>query len=288
MIPAAAACDICRSPATQRQVGAHQVLVCSACGFGRVLTDHATGDYWDRRDDLDGELGDSYWTTARTGVFTTALRQLAGQVTGRTLLDVGGGVGHFTACALGLGWDAYSLDVSPSATELARVRLGADRALSVLPEALVGACDVVTLWCVAAHVPDPRPVIDEAVRALRPGGRLFLTTPNFRFQAGYSRLLALGGRPLDFLAHDHVLHFTPTALRLLLNQAGLAVDRFSYIGVTEDCLLDRRLATLLVPAKRLWNWTAVQAARCGLPLLSSELQVVATVPVAETAVLVTP
>ena len=273
--PRAGRCTLCGRPVGWQRVGGHRLLVCSGCGLGRLAAGLRTEDYWDRRHDLDGELSEPYWTTARTAVFTAALDRLAAEVKGRRLVDIGGGVGHFAACARDRGWDAYSLDVSPTATAAAADRLGRDRALCCLPPELVGACDAVTLWCVVAHVSDARPLLAEAARALAPGGRVLVTTPNFRFQKSYARALHLGGRSLDFVAHDHLAHFTPASLGLALAQAGLLVERFAYLGVTEDCLLDRRWAGPLVPAKRAWNWSAVQLARAGLPLLSSELQVLA-------------
>jgi 2-polyprenyl-3-methyl-5-hydroxy-6-metoxy-1,4-benzoquinol methylase len=135
--------------------------------------------------------------------------------------------------------------------------------------------DVVTMWCVVAHVPDPRALLSDAVRALRPGGVLLLTTPNLRFQMGYAAALGALGRPLDFESHDHLLHFTPSAIRRLLADVGLRAHRFTYVGITEDCVASRRLAPLLVPAKRVWNRAAVIASRAGAPLVSSELQVLA-------------
>lgn len=273
-----AQCYVCDEPMRPRRLGTNDVLVCGGCGFGRLLAKPVADDYWTRTNDDENELGERYWTTSRTAVFTAALDYLAGGTTGRRLLDLGGGVGHFAACALDRGWDAYSFDISPAAHRAAGERLGAERALSSLPDSLLGTFDVVTLWCVAAHVVDPRSVVAEAGRALRPGGRLFLTTPNFRFQAGYARVLAAGRRPFDFAAHDHVVHFTADALRLVLQQAGLEGGTFTYVGVTEDCLLNRRLSPVLVPAKRMWNRSAVWLSRRRVPLLSSELQVVASKP----------
>jgi 2-polyprenyl-3-methyl-5-hydroxy-6-metoxy-1,4-benzoquinol methylase len=273
---AAGACYVCRGPTATRRVAGNEVVVCTACGFG-ALTVQSVADYWERHDDLERELEDRYWTSARTAVFRSALARLAGRVEGRRLLDLGGGVGHFARCALDLGWDAYSVDVSTTATAAAASCLGDGRASTAVPASLAGAFDVVTLWCVAAHVTDPRRVLRDAVNALRPGGLLFLTTPNFRFQAGYARVLAAAGKSLDFAAHDHVVHFTPASLALLLADVGFEQATFTYVGVTEDCLLDRRMAGVLVPAKRLWNWTAVRAAGLGAPLMSSELHALAVV-----------
>lgn len=271
-------CYVCGGTVGPRHVGGNDVLACRRCGFAALPAGTATPDYWARKDALDDELAEPYWTTARTSVFHGALDRLAGQVQGRRLLDLGGGVGHFARCALDRGWDAWSVDVSPAASAAAGARIGPERALPAVPDALAGTFDVVTLWCVVAHLADPRRILDEAVHALRPGGRLFLTTPNFRFQSAYARVLAASGRSLDFAAHDHVAHFTPRSLRLLLEQHGFDVRPFTYVGVTEDCLLDRRLASALVPAKRAWNSATVRLSRAGVPLLSSELHVVAIAP----------
>lgn len=271
-------CYVCGQATAARRIGPNEVSVCTECGFGRLADGPRPDDYWSRQDDLHGELAETYWTTARTSVFSAALDRLAQAVSGRRLLDLGGGVGHFARCALDAGWDAYSVDVSASASAAAAERIGRERALRRVPPSLLGTFDAVTVWCVAAHIDDPRQLLAGAETALRPGGVVFLTTPNFRFQAGYARMLGIAGRTLDFAAHDHVGHFTPESLRLVLRQAGLEPAPFAYVGVTEDCLLDRRLAALLVPAKRAWNKAAVWLSGHRVPLLSSELQIVATKP----------
>lgn len=271
---AAEHCYTCRGETRARSVGSTAMVVCTRCGTGHLGTDQRAPDYWSRHDDPRGELTDRYWTEARTTVFRTVLRQLEGHGRPGRVLDLGGGVGHFTECALERGWDAYSLDVSEWATEAAARTIGADRALSSVPQELYGTCDAVTLWCVVAHLRDPRVMLEEAVRLLKPHGRLFLTTPNFLFQAKYAWFRTRLGRPLDFVAEDHVLHFTPKALDLLLEGAGLSPLTYTYAGVTEDCLFDRRMATLLVPVKRVWNFVGVAVSHAGMPPLSSELQVV--------------
>jgi 2-polyprenyl-3-methyl-5-hydroxy-6-metoxy-1,4-benzoquinol methylase len=52
--------------------------------------------------------------------------------------------------------------------------------------------DVVTLFDVAEHIPDDAAAIREALRVLRPGGHLLLTTPSelwrFPFYRAYRRL----------------------------------------------------------------------------------------------------
>lgn len=252
------------------------MLVCTRCGFGRNQGGAAHADYWARPDGRDGDVEDRYWTEARAGVFHGALDLLGSNGAKGTILDIGGGVGLFAELALAAGWDAYSVDVSGVAVAAAAERIGPARSLPAVPAELAGRCDAVTLWCVVAHTVDPNAVLAQALGALRPGGQLFVTTPNLRFQVGYAAALAALGRPLDFTAHDHLVHFTTDALDQALDTAGVGDRRRVFVGVTEYCVANPRLSRWLVPAKRAWNRCSLVAARAGLPYLGSEIQVVGT------------
>lgn len=252
------------------------MLVCTRCGFGRTQGGASQADYWARSDGRDGDVDNRYWTEARTGVFKGALDLLGVQGAKGTILDIGGGVGLFAELALAAGWDAYSVDVSDVAVAAAAERIGRARSLPAVPPELAGRCDAVTLWCVVAHTVDPNAVLAQALGALRAGGQLFLTTPNFRFQIGYAAALAAVGRPLDFTAHDHLVHFTTDALDRALEAAGVDARRRVFVGVTEYCVADPRLSRWVVPAKRTWNRGALAASRVGVPYLGSEIQVVGT------------
>jgi SAM-dependent methyltransferase len=175
-----------------------------------------------------------------------------------------------------MGWDAYSIDVSELAVEAAAARIGESRSLLGVPEFLVGTCDVVTLWCVVAHVPDPRAVIVDALRLLKKDGRLLLSTPNFLFQARYAALAAKIGRPIDFVAADHFMHFTPASIDRVLADAGGVRLAFAHWGITPECVLEQRLAGVLVPCKRIWNRVAFTLSQFGVAPYYSELHVEAT------------
>ena len=277
MISQSSQCYVCSGACHPRQVGGSTLLVCGRCGLGRTQTAQAA-DYWALGKEVGGGLVDPYWTEARAAVFRGALALLETDVGRGRILDIGGGVGHFAELALAAGWDAYSMDVSDAAVAAAADRIGGARSLSSLSAELAGTFDAVTLWCVVAHLPDPRALLGEALRSLRPGGRVFLTTPNFRFQRGYAAVLARLRRPIDFSAHDHLLHFTADALDRTLAAVGLTTWRYACVGVTEDCVAEPRLAKCVVPAKRAWNRCTVAAARAGLPYLASEFQVIGTAP----------
>ena len=114
---------------------------------------------------------------------------------------------------------------------------------------------------------------------VKPGGVVWLTTPNFTFQKLYSYLYRLRRTRLDFAAHDHVGHFTPAAVRRLLELEGFVDVRFHFRGITETCVVaSTSPSRTLVAAKRAWNRAAFRLASRGLPNLVSELQVTARRP----------
>ncbi len=95
------------------------------------------------------------------------------------VLDVGCGGGHWLSRAAETGWKTCGADPDPRAVEVARangldVREGGIEAWSDAR----GEFDVVTMNHVIEHVHDPRQLLSSARDLLRPGGQLFVETPN--------------------------------------------------------------------------------------------------------------
>lgn len=145
-----------------------------------------------------------------------------------TLLDVGCGTGTFLGLARSRGWEVVGTEFSPSAARAAagaglRVVAGEVWEANFPAEAF----DVVTCWHVLEHTSRPRRVVEEMHRLLRPGGWLFLATPNLEdhiFRAAYvpargrrPRLYEPGGREV------HLFHFSARTLRTLVASAGFEV-----------------------------------------------------------------
>lgn len=101
-----------------------------------------------------------------------------------SVLDVGCGVGHLVGELLHRGIDARGIDSSSESITEARRRLGRDDAaltgsMTSLPVA-DSTVDTVAMIEVIEHVLDQdlRLLFREVHRVLRPGGHVFLTTPN--------------------------------------------------------------------------------------------------------------
>lgn len=161
---------------------------------------------------------------AREGMFLDFLRRVD-RLPGRRVLDVGCGTGSFIAAARAAGWQVAGVEVSRPAIAAAR-RAGLDVSASArdFPAA---SFDLVTLWNVLEFFEHPLEDLREIRRLLAPGGRLFIRTPNARFQLTVCRVSRLVRRPralARLLAGAWFLNplvWDPSSLRALLRTAGL-------------------------------------------------------------------
>ena len=111
-----------------------------------------------------------------------AVTQVAeyGELDGRTVVDVGGGGGWFTAAFQARG--AYCYLFEPDPAELYcrdGVPAGAVVADGYWLPVRDGGADVVFSSNVLEHVPDPMGLIEEMIRATRPGGLVYLSYTNW-------------------------------------------------------------------------------------------------------------
>jgi 2-polyprenyl-3-methyl-5-hydroxy-6-metoxy-1,4-benzoquinol methylase len=146
------------------------------------------------------------------------------------LLDIGCGAGEFLAVAVAQGFEAYGLDISTVASQLAAEWHGVRVDVREIEEdPRDGFFDVVTLIGVLEHVLDPKSVLQHACRVLAAGGILFIYTPVWgMYDALASRAArATGGwfaRPIDRRINTaHLQIFSKGALDAALRQLGAQV-----------------------------------------------------------------
>ena len=136
---------------------------------------------------------------------------------GSKLLDVGCGNGEFLTLARSAGWDVVGLDFDPSAVKVARsrgldVRQGSVEVLDPAKESFDG----VTLSHVIEHVHDPLAVLHQCHALLKPGGWIWIETPNIE-SLGHQRYRS-DWRGLE--PPRHLVLFSRDALVQALEQAG--------------------------------------------------------------------
>ncbi len=142
-------------------------------------------------------------------------------------LDVGCGAGTLLDIAREFDWDATGVEVSRPAVEHLK-ELG----LTVVEGTLEDAgfpddhFDVITCTEVIEHVSNPREVINEISRILRPTGILWITTPNS--QSLSAKLL---GTKWSIIAPpEHLNLFSRKSLKMCLRDAGFENIRFASTG----------------------------------------------------------
>jgi 2-polyprenyl-6-hydroxyphenyl methylase/3-demethylubiquinone-9 3-methyltransferase len=187
--------------------------------------------------------------TARARLVPRAARPRA------LLVDVGCGGGLFAPHAAALGYRHVGVDITRSALAVASrhgvAPVRGDAAFLPLAD---GVADVVCAGEILEHVPDPRAVVAEACRVLRPGGRIVLDTIA---ATALARFLAVsvaeripGGAPPGI--HDPRLFIDRRALRAACGEHGVRLDLTGLRPTLSGLLawrFGRRGAANLVPTR---------------------------------------
>ena len=143
------------------------------------------------------------------------------------LLDVGCGTGWFLEQALENGFNAEGLELGQDLAEYTSKRLGIKVNCCPLEE-LSGECyDVITLFDVIEHVPNPSQVMESIYSKLNPGGICLLFTPNLE-SLGFHLIKE---RSSLVMPAEHLFYFTQKSLAQIVNRAGLKVLDFSTHGM---------------------------------------------------------
>lgn len=142
---------------------------------------------------------------------------------GRKILDIGTGNGYLLDEAKQMGFDCYGLDISAYSVDIAskkfpnRIHLG-----SIFDGSYDDSFfDVVTMTDLIEHVPCPINLFEQVNRILKPGGYLFIITPNY--DSITRRIL---GKNWFQYKYEHVLYFNRRSLDFLLNKYNFEMKIF--------------------------------------------------------------
>lgn len=133
------------------------------------------------------------------------------------LLDIGCANGAFCIAALKRKWEVHGLELQQSCARFVQ-----KKGMTVYTEPIERSClpesyfDVITLWQVLEHIPDPLRFLNEIVRILKPGGICALSTPN---NHSIGALLLQKHWP-SVLPRNHYHLFSKSSLRITFLKAG--------------------------------------------------------------------
>ena len=226
------------------EAGPHDVLACRDCGAGRTWPPPSAAELAslyettyapDLVPDLDAigkataalkadHDGPAPWWRRLNATDVPALLYLSPTADALpqagTALDVGAHNGETLAWLTAAGFEAEGLE--PNAVS---ARAAADLGFAVRQESLENAdlppnrYDLVTLSCVIEHLPDPAEALRRLYQALKPGGRLLLTTHNLA--SPWRRVF--GRRWINWHPPFHLHHFDTKALCRLAATNGYRV-----------------------------------------------------------------
>lgn len=210
-----------------------EVVTCDACGLvyvtprltGQDLLDIYDEGYWKSQDPKVRGYADY---ASESKLYLKTFQKRMGLVQrwvgpNARVLDVGCAAGYFLRVMHELGHDVHGVELSEAIAKEAALALGADRVhIGTLDDAVTAmnyapqSFDLVTLWDVIEHVPDPQSVLRRIRELIKPGARLLLETQN----VGSRWARVLGRRWHHYKHHEHLFHFTPDTIRRLLGDCG--------------------------------------------------------------------
>lgn len=197
-----------------------QCLNCFHVYSSYEQVEHYDG-YW-----RESEFDLNWWDLAHRKVYNHFIKKFLTKESG-SILDVGCGLGFFVKTVMQQrpNWKVIGYEMSEVAVKFAREKNGLSNVFSGRVEdsqLSLASFDIITLWDVIEHIPKPQPLLHYLHSLLKPGGILFLQTPNFPIQLYKAKIKVLlkgmkeGVHYLE--AKDHINDYTQTSLNFLAEQ----------------------------------------------------------------------
>lgn len=154
---------------------------------------------------------------------------------GAKVLDLASGSGAMCLRLKDLGFSLTGCDILAEKFHLhGQVDFSTVNLNHPLPEEIVGAFDCVVATEVIEHLENPRRLLRQCFRALRPGGVLFISTPNVDSPLSKALYIRSGDfRWFDDIAYEWYGHITPIPRRVFekaLREAGFVDVRIESVA----------------------------------------------------------
>ncbi len=204
------------------------VKKCDSCGLGyvtpRIPESHLHLIYQTEyfKSQSASDFGYSDYTKDKLGylkTFDKKARIVQQYLKRGRVLEVGSAAGFFLHSMQQRGFEVEGVEVSQYVSDFARSEFGlTDIFTGLLKDAPLAeqSFDAVAMWDVVEHLSDPLEELKRIRALIQPDGFLFLQTQDI--EAFFARLL--GRKWQHFKQLEHIHHFSPTTIRVLLDRAG--------------------------------------------------------------------
>lgn len=224
---------------------AFSLVDCDSCGFRFTNprpNQTAIGRYYESPDYISHNnasegLLDSLYRIARQWALTKKLRLIRGICSHGSVLDFGCGTGSFLDHLRDNGYLIKGVEPSDVARKAAAPQTRAEVVERLEHIDPASRFDVITLWHVLEHVPDPITTLRSLSHVLSPNGHLVLAVPNrSSWDADH-----YGPHWAAWDAPRHLSHFRTVDIAALSHSVGLSVKRVLpmwldayYIGILSE------------------------------------------------------
>jgi 2-polyprenyl-3-methyl-5-hydroxy-6-metoxy-1,4-benzoquinol methylase len=139
------------------------------------------------------------------------------------LLDIGCSSGNYLKKMDTLGWSVYGTEINKKAVDYINKELG-------LANVTNNFFDVVNMNMVLEHIYDVNLMIQKVQKILKKNGQLMLSVPDISgFESTVYNKYAYG-----LQVPEHIHHFTPQTIRVLLEKNGFVVEKIIHQSVDRD------------------------------------------------------
>ncbi len=148
------------------------------------------------------------------------------------LLDVGCGTGEFLTLFDSHFWNLNGVEINHHLTQTIRINYPKIKIFSKTLETFYpkSKYDIITLWHVFEHLPDPLVVIKKCKRLLNDGGWLIIEIP----QANSLTRKLFGPYWNLLLIPQHLFFWTASSLTLILKTGGFDVIQIRFCGIVSS------------------------------------------------------
>lgn len=197
----------------------YQVVECNQCGLSYI-----------NPRPLEDTLKEKYGGDYSLGYIAkkTSKRKRAKKIVGRIIkikkegrfLDIGCSAGFILEAARENGFETYGVDISPHGLRHAREALQLNVVGGFLQDIHFpnGFFDVIVMYDVIEHLPDPTKTLREINRIIKSDGLIEIWTPNM----GHRRAKRMG-KEWPHIISDHLYYFSLETLGKMLEKVGLYI-----------------------------------------------------------------
>lgn len=223
-------CDVCNNKKSTvfKEVGEHTYVTCVKCGTIYLTTREinltkARETYLENVDQYLSIIN-PHGTRYLAGNVDHAFERLfSGRGKGK-LLEIGSGMGHLSYMLFSRGWEVSSLELSDAAKDWADKVFKLPTYTEKIEDFRQKDFDAFVMVEVIEHLYDPLAALKHIKKLSTKNAMIFGTTPNID-----SKHWETGEQDI-YQPHDHIVLFSKSSLRQLLQKAGYKKISIEYFG----------------------------------------------------------